>query len=493
MKKITLLLCLILSLVSSKMISQNYKVTVTDPHKAKSGIIGKYGFEKIGEGKFFTIVITKKGFEFTIFQGKKVVFSKDLAKKKKEVILTYVEEGTKRHVFTTTLVGKRQILTCHSFDYETKELTSKELGDFGDKTKSNISISSSKNNKYLLFLSAQKNTKEKKEEIVADIIDIENIKFKTNKIFFSRKRKSLGDLRMNTPYVDNNGDAYVLVEKIHSALDFRKNKKAKNKLTLYKIKDNDVENSSFEFKENFHFAHRYGDPTFAIFGKGNEIILSSFATNIKNELHIGGYFSLVYSKDNLELKKEDFQLVSDKLLKEFYGEEKLSEKEKIKVSERFLSYYLKNTMMDNDGNKYIVAEGIFTDFVGGTSYYFQSNLIVMKVGPDNKLIWSDMIYKTEHKSTHDAYLKNNKFHIVIQTDGLIEGDVEKYRFGMHPPKQENIYVLTYNEDGSVMPQRIIKNKKRGQYCPFEDNVRKENGVFTMENTNSKKLQLVIIE
>ncbi|WP_196885271.1 hypothetical protein [Aureivirga sp. CE67] len=487
MKKFKLLLCIFLSIISFNGISQNqedYKILLTEPYKGKEKINKSSGVQNLGSGKSFILFYTKKGYEFSIYEGSKYILSKNLKATKNEVLLGEAFLNRKYHLFTIQQKGKKNnIIMSHSFNVDTNELISEKIADIGERNKDLNSFNLSANNKYLAFISTKKNSN-RDLEYRLEVLNIEKKELQSSSLLYSKGKKNKGWTTLYTPKINNQGEAYALVKKTFTKKE-RKKFNLKDGLTIYRVIDSKLQ------KLNIPFEEKYNESEFDIIDGKNEITLVSFTSHETQTANIAGYFSFIISKNDFTLKDQVFIEIPDKVLQEFYGEENLTAKQQKSKSKELTDYKFRESFKDSQGNKYIIAEKEIKKSMNGGFYTYWSDLIVLKVNTDNSIEWGDLIPKLDAKPIHKAFIKNDLLHIVIQIDGEIKATNDDIVFGMGFMKTEFVYILTYQKDGKIKYQKVATNKKRGKYNPYKGIFNDDK--FSIKNTTSKKFQLLIIE
>ncbi len=207
---------------------------------------------------------------------------------------------------------------------------------------------------------------------------------------------------------------------------------------------------------------------------------------------IKGTFTVSVDLNTLELKNERFQKLPKQVYIDLYGNEKKIKKE---LSDFKINYILN----DSENNSYFLAEEFYTTssysagpYGGGSTMPHFDDILILKFTKEGNLIWGRSIYKKAGESNYNAFLKDDKLHILLNTGK----DLKKLKDGRTKTTKgffetSALYDYSYSVKGELTIAKIQNNKNNTYYSPkFGSFV---NGKFIMISNSRQSRRFMKLE
>ncbi len=238
-------------------------------------------------------------------------------------------------------------------------------------------------------------------------------------------------------------------------------------------------------------------------------IRSLSISNINNKIHLFGFYSeegvgkikggsfFDVDTENMLITVNKFFELPDLVYKDLCVENKIERQKEKELSD----YYVDYTMNDNHGNTYILAEEFYvtTQFVtygmngGGSSVStpHYGNLLVLKLDKEGNLEWGRGIFKHANRPSYNAFVKNDKLHIVLNSGKTFtEMDDGRVKVSKDLFESTSLYDIAFSEKGEVNYNKKQDNKKHTIYRPYYG-IYDENRFITIGERGGKKRFLIL--
>ncbi len=284
-------------------------------------------------------------------------------------------------------------------------------------------------------------------------------------------------------YIDNEGSVYVL-----GKLKIKNSEETLDHFVLNKISKNEINESMVDLKDHF--------------------IRSLNIEAVNSKLLLVGYYSeknggglkgtCIFSIDRSDNQVVDTRSypLSKGIYDDLYSEKKASKKHK---KNKALSFFRVNhVLLDSKDNVYIVSEQFHTSVASDrngnlTTYYHYDNILITKINVSGKLVWENAILKKSHRPMYNAFLKEDKLHVMLNSKKNLEPRKDgRLKISYDKGVSSSLYDLEYQEDGELKVNVVRDNKGNNEYNPYRGYY--NNGRFVVMSSNkSKKKSFLMLE
>jgi len=440
----------------------------------------------------------KKEFLFDIFDSKlNKTFSKIAAIQNDEKYVGDLFYDDQVKLFTVDSPEKNErILYCHTLNLLTKSYTKttifkttveKNQSLFSTKNKHKTSFALSPNGNY--FAIATDNILKNKNSYTIRVYESKNENLVFTKSYQEDEEKTF---EHNDLYVNNEAVVYSLGKLyINGSADKKAQGDANYQFVLNKISKDKT--------------------SFVLLDLEKEHIKSLSISNIKNELHLIGFYSelninrikggcdFIIDTENLSVKSKKIQNLPKQVYEDLYGDRTSERKaEKQKELRNFeIDYMLK----DKDENTYLIAEEFYITqmYVNSGAYggymqtvYHYDDILILKFSPTGELLWGRSIFKRANTPSYNAFVKDQSLHIILNSGkNLTEKEDGRTKLSKSLLESTSLYDVEYTKTGEVTYNKIQDNKENEFYLPFYGTY--EANKFIMMNDGRRKKTFMTLE
>ncbi len=441
---------------------------------------------------------SKKNFLFDIFDAEfSKSFTKTIKISKKEEYVGDLFYNNQLKIFTVYSPKKdERILYCHTLNlslksYEKttifKTTVEKKQSLFGSRNKHITNFALSPNNKY--YAIATDNVRKNKNSYTIRVFDSKTEELVYKKAYQENEKHSYVH---NDLYIDDNAVVYSLGKLFLNGKSNKKdNGEANYQFTLNKITKDDNKELLIDLKE--------------------EHIQSLKISKIKNQLHLIGFYSkldvgrikggcnFIIDTDNFSIKSKRNQILPKQVYEDLYGYRKAARKNKKKKELR--NFEIDYILTDANGETYLIAEEFYitqtyvqTGTVGGytQTVYHYDDILILKINPEGNLIWGRSIFKRSVTPSYNAFLKDEKLHIILNSGkNLTEKKDGRTKVSQGWFESSSLYDFEYNTKGEVSYNKIQNNNSNTYYLPYYGSF--EADKFIMMSSGNRKKTFMILE
>lgn len=238
--------------------------------------------------------------------------------------------------------------------------------------------------------------------------------------------------------------------------------------------------------------------------------------NATNNIDLYGFYAEKYEGRikggcSFKIDMNSFSLIRSKVnplplqvYHDLYGEKRGGKKKK--KAKELKNFYADYVLEDEEeGATYLLAE----EFYITTTYVMNANgggytvstphyddVLILKFNKDGDLEWGRSIYKKAKKPSYNAFLKNHKLHVVLNTGRNLQEQKNgrtKLSRGVLGIGATALYDFTYASNGEVKRNKIQENKVKGatKYQPYLGAYQNEK--FMMMNYMKRKRRFMVLE
>jgi hypothetical protein len=470
MKKLFLILCIsfVYYLPAQNSTNLNVSESIEYSDNAKSDNIlsihtSDFGFTGIVRG-------SKRNFIFDIFdQDLTRIFSKTIESSKKEAYVGDVFYGDEIKFFTAFSPKKNErIVYCHIFNLNEK--TYKKVKVFEASVEKKGSLFSGQNKRQTSFAIspdgnfiaiATDDIKKNSNAYTVRIYNSSTLELNYKQSYQKDKEKFF---EPNDLSIDNSARAYVLGKLYKDGRSQKKKGLANYDFLLYQVTTNTIKSLKLDLE--------------------SEHIQSLTINAVNDKLHLLGFYSKekasrIKGGCNFIVDTNTFSIASKKMhelpqevYEDLYGYRKANKKKDKELS----SFYVDYAISDENGNTYILAEEFYVTqtFIsngnmGGTyvTTYHYDDILILKFNPKGELDWGRSIFKRDGAPSYNAFLKDNKLHVVLNSGkNLSEKKDGRTKVSQGWFESSALYDFVFSENGDVSYDKIQNNKGKTYYTPY---------------------------
>ena len=499
MKNLSYLACLLLAFLSVSINAQDTHFEVIESEKYNDQFKSTEVLSIHTNNENVTLVTRKSGnnLVFESFdENAKGLKIKTQAISRKEGFVADLFYDNKLQIFTLESPSKTErIVYCYTYSLQGDKIEKTTLISttverkgklFSGENKRQTNFAISPNNKFIAI--ATDNVKKNSNSYNIHLFDAETLSLIYTKSYYSNPDQFYTSSDM---VVDNDGVIFNIGKEYAKGRRERKNDKANYSYVLCKIDETTVNFGTIELTED-------------------EYIQNLNMSFYQDKLRLIGYYSqdkvfgikgvsdFKVDKNTLTVsnkKKEELPLT---VFEDLYGYRKAGNKKNSELTSFDLDYILE----DDEGNTFLIAEEFYitqtyvsTGMNGGgymmTTYHYD-DILITKLDANGKLVWGRSIFKRSNMPSYNAFLNNNKVHIVLNSGkNLLEKNDGRLKVSKGFLESTALYVFLYDKDGNVVHEKIQDNKGKTKYIPFKGNY--NDGKFLMYNHSANKKQVMMLE
>ena len=251
--------------------------------------------------------------------------------------------------------------------------------------------------------------------------------------------------------------------------------------------------------------------SFVLLDLEKEHIKSLSISNIKNELHLIGFYSelninrikggcdFIIDTENLSVKSKKIQNLPKQVYEDLYGD-RISERKAEKQKE-LRNFEIDYMLKDKDENTYLIAEEFYITqmYVNSGAYggymqtvYHYDDILILKFSPTGELLWGRSIFKRANTPSYNAFVKDQSLHIILNSGkNLTEKEDGRTKLSKSLLESTSLYDVEYTKTGEVTYNKIQDNKENEFYLPFYGTY--EANKFIMMNDGRRKKTFMTLE
>lgn len=495
MKEKVLILCLfVFGVCFSQEEKKIGELTITESSKFKEKIKSDYilSFDTSDSGD---MVLLRKGKKKLIIDK----FDKQFSKTYTEVVKTAKNErcvggfflGEEVKFFTVLKPKKRErVLYCHTFNlitnkyakYELFKKTMEKGGSlFYSRKRKETNFAVSPNGDF--FVIATKNSKKSINSSSIHVYDVNNLELVYTK---SYQKNEKDFYQHHSISMDDDTNIYSL-----GKMDVD----GKYTFVLNKINRDHIKEMKIDLNDKYV-------KTLALSNYQNQLSLYGFYS----EDYVGkikGGCSFKIDKENLSITSEKMNELPLEVYKGLYGDKRAEKKKKKgKELKNFEEDYI--LVDEEDGSTYLLAEEFYITQVyvananGGGYYRSQphyNDILILKFNNEGDLDWGRGIYKKDQMPSYNAFLKDHKLHVILNTGINLKEQkngrtkLSKGWLGIGPTA---LYDFVYSKSGEIERNKIQDNKRKGntKYHPFLGAHQKEKLIMMSLYKSSRRFMVL---
>ena len=456
---------------------------------------GALAFYTNEEGSTGIVRAGKKHFLLDVFDSSlNKVFSKVIDSDKKEKFAGYVNYNDEIKFFTVYSPKKKErIVFCHSFNIKSNNYSKTKLfektvekggGLFSGNNKRQTSVAISPNGKFIAM--ATDNIKKNANSYLIHVFDSETLDLVYKKSYQEHEKKHF---EPNDLAIDDSGTAYTLGKLFKEGKSQKKKGEANYQFVLNKISKESNQDVAIDLGE-LHIA------SLVLNNFSDKLQLLGFYSEEKAG-RIKGGCNFILDRETLAITKHHKVKLPVEVYEDLYGYRKANKKKKKELK----SFYVDYVIEDSIGNTYLLAEEFYVTQTyvntgNGVGYwvttYHYDDILILKFNSDGDLDWGRSIFKRSTTPSYNAFLKDDKLHVVINSGkNLLEKKDGRTKVSKGWFESSALYDIVYSKDGAVSYDKVQDNKGKTYYLPYYGTY--ENGKFVMMSSGRKKKQFMIMQ
>ena len=425
---------------------------------------------KLDNGNLFTLRFGKKYCIADLMNDKLEFITKVTIKKgKKEAYKGHVRLGDKVKVFTVDATDKSErIINCYIFDllngsYEKRQLVRLPIirgkTFFKDEHSIQTGFDISGNNRYVAI--AMGSAKRKKCHFYMYVFDSDNLK-----TIYKNKYEENDTLGFEPKgiLVDNEGSIFLL-------------KKVWIHTDAYAFtSDDEIENYQFQLQS----LHEVDTKTIKIASEG-KFIKSLRMRSVNNTIQLLGCYAdkgydriegtctFTVNKADLTVKSSKTNIFTKKIFEDVFNSDE---------NPWLLGFSIDRIIENKNGVAHMIlvktkpSEDFFNNFDNSpfmfqTDGSFKLTLLILKVNPSGELVWGRGIYKLSEHYDFNAFVKNEKLHLLLNSgEKVLNNPEKKVIFKERSLGFTALYDVVYDTDGNVTYHKVHNNESQKFYMPI---------------------------
>ncbi len=194
----------------------------------------------------------------------------------------------------------------------------------------------------------------------------------------------------------------------------------------------------------------------------------------KNEYNLYGFYSetgknsikgvctFLVNTEEFKIMGKNLQDLPSQVYADLFGSDRVDKKKEKELSDFKIDYILNDTQ----DNVYLMAEEFYINYDKQKKVEHYDDILIIKFNPDGKLAWGRSIYKYSIRPSYNAFIKNDKLHIILNSGkNLKELGDGRTKTIKNFYETTALYDFVYKGAGNVEIHKIQNNKNKTYYHP----------------------------